>query len=91
MGMLVKVDGSAFDIEAIIAVHGTQVYFRDGRTMVVSRRAAAAILAAIPEWGGSIRAIRPPAPPAPPPPRPPIPHATVGDVPFPPSTTGNGC
>ena len=79
MSRLVKIGTAAVDLEEVTAVHGTQVYFRDGRTIVVSYKAAAAILEAIPEWGGSIRAVRPPAPPAPPSP------------PFPPATSGDGC
>lgn len=65
MARLVKLETCAMDLEEVVAVRGTVVYLRDGRTVMVGRKDAGTILAAIPEWGGSIRAVRTPPPPPP--------------------------
>lgn len=52
MSKLVRIGSAAFDLDFVAAVHGDRVVFRDGKEIRVSKAAAAALLAALPEWKG---------------------------------------
>ena len=52
MAHLFRFGSSAFDLDAVVAVDGDRVVFRDGRTIRVSKAAVAALLEALPEWQG---------------------------------------
>lgn len=50
MSKLVRIGTSAFDLDRIAAVDGDRVVFHDGKEIRVSRKAADALVAALPEW-----------------------------------------
>lgn len=47
---LVRIGPDAFDLDFIVALHGTRVVFRDGKEITVSKAAAQRLLSVLPEW-----------------------------------------
>lgn len=52
MSRLFRIGPAAFDLDTVAAVDGDRIIFRDGKDVRVSKAAAAALLAALPEWKG---------------------------------------